>query len=240
MCGLSTGMLLADDGHDVTVLERDPAPETRPGAAFGGWERRGVNQFRLPHFFASRFRTLLCAELPRVAEAMRTAGSLEINFLSLIPESVTGGVTPADADVTTITGRRPVVESVFAACAEETPSLTVRRGVAVTGLVASTGANGAPHVTGVIAESGESIDADLVIDAGGRRSALPRWLAELGGPAPEEKLENSGFCYYGRHFVSRGGGLPALIGPLVQDYGSVSAATLPADNDTWSVTIFAA
>ena len=34
VCGLATGMLLARDGHDVTMLERDAAPApSSPGDA---------------------------------------------------------------------------------------------------------------------------------------------------------------------------------------------------------------
>jgi hypothetical protein len=48
-------MMLANDGHDVTVLERDPSMPPSPGMA---WEqdRKGVNQFKMLHFFLARFR----------------------------------------------------------------------------------------------------------------------------------------------------------------------------------------
>jgi 2-polyprenyl-6-methoxyphenol hydroxylase-like FAD-dependent oxidoreductase len=39
--GLSTAMLLARDGHQVTVLERDPAEPPPPAQAWEAWERRG-------------------------------------------------------------------------------------------------------------------------------------------------------------------------------------------------------
>jgi glycine/D-amino acid oxidase-like deaminating enzyme len=48
--GLSTAMMLARRGHDVTVIERDsePTPDS-PEEAWQSWERRGVVQFRQPH-----------------------------------------------------------------------------------------------------------------------------------------------------------------------------------------------
>jgi 2-polyprenyl-6-methoxyphenol hydroxylase-like FAD-dependent oxidoreductase len=56
MGGLVTAMLLAKDGHVVTVLERDPAPAPEtPDEAWGDWERKGVNQFRMIHLFLPRF-----------------------------------------------------------------------------------------------------------------------------------------------------------------------------------------
>src|SRR6266508_6617742 len=69
--GLGTAMLLADDGHRVMVLERDPGPPpASPEGSWSSWERKGVNQFRLPHYFLSRFRSILDAELPRAAKAI--------------------------------------------------------------------------------------------------------------------------------------------------------------------------
>ena len=49
--GLTAGMLLARDGHRVTVAERDAAsPKGRAGDLWQRWDRRGVNQFRQLHF----------------------------------------------------------------------------------------------------------------------------------------------------------------------------------------------
>src|SRR2546423_15245585 len=48
LCGLSTAMLLARDGHQVTVLERDPAAAPEPAQAWEAWERRGGYQFPPP------------------------------------------------------------------------------------------------------------------------------------------------------------------------------------------------
>ncbi|MFZ0667242.1 MAG: hypothetical protein WAM97_15930, partial [Acidimicrobiales bacterium] len=98
---------------------------------------------------------------------------------------------------------------------------------------------GVPNVIGVRTEDGQTLEADLVIDAGGRRSALPRLLQESGGQAPREAVEDCGFAYFGRHFRSSDGSVPPLFGPPIQTYGSITALTLPADNGTWSVTLVA-
>src|SRR6185295_2196011 len=134
---------------------------------------------------------------------------------------------------------RPVGESVVAGVAAATSGLTIRRGVAVSGLLTSTGPDGVVHVTGVRTETGDELMADLVVDSGGRRSAMASWLRDAGSPGPKEMIEDSGFVYYGRHYRSADGSIPPAFGGLLQPYGSVSILTLPADNGTWGVGVIA-
>jgi 2-polyprenyl-6-methoxyphenol hydroxylase-like FAD-dependent oxidoreductase len=239
VAGLSTAMLLASDSHQVTVLERDAAtPPPDPDGAWTEWERRGVNQFRMLHFFLPRFRQLVEQELPTVAAALERAGALRFNFIKGIPAEMTGGFRSGDDDFEVLTGRRPVVESAIAGAAAQQPGATVRRGVAVAGLVTGPQASpGIPQVVGVRDEAGVELSADLVVDASGRRSALPRWLEAIGARPCEEQLEDSGFVYYGRHFRSSDGSVPPIMGPLLSHFESVSILTLPADNGTWGVGI---
>jgi 2-polyprenyl-6-methoxyphenol hydroxylase-like FAD-dependent oxidoreductase len=237
--GLGTATLLAKDGHHVTVLERDPAsPPSSSEAAWSDWNRRGVNQFRLPHYLLARYRLILDAELPEMATAIESAGGLRHNPLLEIPEELRGKERPGDKDLTVLTGRRPVVESAAGSVAAATPGLTIRRGVAVGGVMTGHSTRpGIPHVIGVRTNAGEEIVADLVVDMTGRRSALPSWLEEAGARPPVEELEDSGFMYYGRHFRSSDGSRPFGLGPALTPLGTISSLTLPADNGTWSVTL---
>lgn len=238
MNGLTTALLVAKDGHSVTVVERDPAVPPPPNEAWDGWERRGVNQFRMLHYLQPRWREIVEAELPELAEAFERAGALRFNALELIPAEMIGGIRDDDAECTALTARRPVAESVLASVAGATPGINVCRGMAITGLATGTPlANGVPHITGVTTDSGEVIPAHVVVDATGRRSPLTSWLGAVGARAPIEQEEDSGFHYYGRHFRSADGSLPAMIGGLLQPYESVSILTLPADNGTWGVGV---
>ena len=231
--GLTTAMLLARDGHDVTVLERDPAPPPPAAeAAWTDWDRDGVAQFRQLHLMLPRWREVMETELPGVLAGLRAAGGLDHNMLHHRPASHTGGWRPGDERFGLVTGRRPVVEATMAAAASDCAGLRVRRGVAVTGLLTSD-AGAVPRVVGVRTGSGD-LRADLVVDTGGRRSALGRWLADAGGRPPVEERADSGFVYYGRHYR---GPMPDGVDAMLSHNESVSLLTLPADNGTWGVGI---
>ncbi|NMO57576.1 FAD-dependent monooxygenase [Actinoplanes sp. TBRC 11911] len=233
MCGLSTAMLLARDGHRVTVLERDPHEAPTAVRAWEDWQRPGVNQFRLAHVMPSRWRIEMEAELPEVIEELEAVGGLRMNPLDLLPANLRGPWRDGDERFETVTGRRPVLEAVLVSVAARTDGVTVRRGVAVTGLITDGGP--VPRVTGVLAEGGHALRADLVVDCGGRRSALGSWLEAAGARRPVEEREDSGFVYFGRHFMKKGE-RPEGSATMLQRYESLSILTLPADNDTWSVT----
>jgi glycine/D-amino acid oxidase-like deaminating enzyme len=74
--GLSAAIMLARDGHQVTVLEADQeGPPVWPAAAWEGWQRKGVAQFRQPHNLFPRFRQVCDEELPDVTERLIVARS---------------------------------------------------------------------------------------------------------------------------------------------------------------------
>ncbi len=251
LIGLTSGLLLARDGHRVTVLERDPQPPPAPDGAWERWERRGVNQFRLLHGFLPRFRQVLDTELPDVAAALLDHGAHRANRIVDVVGRLGGEVQPGDERFDAVTGRRPMVEAVLAGVAEREPGLTLRRGVAVRGLVAdpatvpatipatAPGRAGGPvpHVAGVALEEGEVVPADLVVDASGRRSPLAGWLEAMGARRPRDDVEDVGFVYYARHFCSPDGSLPEARTTPLQPYESVSIVTLPAEGGTWGLGI---
>jgi 2-polyprenyl-6-methoxyphenol hydroxylase-like FAD-dependent oxidoreductase len=242
MCGLAGAMMLARDGHEVTVLERDAAPvPDSVEAAWESWLRDGVTQFRMAHFLQPAGRMVLEEALPDVLQALVAAGALRLDLLGLAPPNLTGdGPRAGDERFVTYTARRTSIEQVLGRAAEDERGVEVRRGTTVKELEMRAGnGNGTPpHVTGVRLDSGETLHAELVVDAMGRRSPLQRWLGDAGiGPMHEES-EDSGFIYYGRFFRSADGTTPQPFGPLLAPIGSFSVLTLPSDNGTWAVTTY--
>jgi 2-polyprenyl-6-methoxyphenol hydroxylase-like FAD-dependent oxidoreductase len=238
VCGLAAGLLLRRDGHDVTLLERDGAPvPATPGEAWERWERDGVAQFRQTHYLTPRGREVLDAELPDVLAGLEAAGGLRMDALASMPPAVAAqGPRPGDERFVTVNARRPTLEQVLGRVAAEEPGLELRRGTAARELLVQA-YDGVTHVSGVRTDAGEDLLADLVVDAMGRRSPLPRLLEAAGAPAPYEEAEDSGFLYYTRYFR---GTLPQLLLPPLTPIGTFSVLTIPADDGTWSVTIYAA
>jgi 2-polyprenyl-6-methoxyphenol hydroxylase-like FAD-dependent oxidoreductase len=241
VCGLATGMLLRRDGHEVTVLERD-AEAVPPSAddAWERWPRDGVTQFRQTHYLTSRGREVLDGVLPDVRIALTAAGATGVDALAVMPPAITDRA-PREGDdrFLTVNARRSTVEQVLARAAEAEGGLEIRRGVTVTGLV-TPAYDGVPHVAGVRTETGEELAADLVVDAMGRRSQLPRWLEAAGAAPMHEEAEDSGFLYYTRYFRARNGSTPEFRAPILTVMGTFSILTVPADSGTWSVTLYTA
>src|SRR4051794_8155465 len=153
--GLSTALLLRQDGHDVRVLERDPGvPPDAPPDAWDAWARKGVNQFRMLHYFAPRFCEVLDRELPGLTDDLVARGATRYRMLDQIPDFVRGPAREGDERFDNVTARRPVMEAALAgACADK--GIDVQRGVAVEELLAGAPClPGVPHVTGVRLESG--------------------------------------------------------------------------------------
>jgi 2-polyprenyl-6-methoxyphenol hydroxylase-like FAD-dependent oxidoreductase len=240
ICGLGTALLLGRDGHEVTVLERDA--DSMPVSAEDAWEhwgRKGVAQFRQPHNFMPGLRLLLEAELPDVQDALGRAGASRYDLVNPLPPFFADrSPRPIDDKLWTLTARRPVAEWVFADVAQRAPHVMIRRGVGVAELLVGPSViAGTPHVSGVRVPDSQDFHADLVVDATGRQSRSPQWLAAIGARPPYEEQADCGFTYYTRYFS---GTQPQRVGPTLTPFGSISLLTLPGDNGTWSVTIFTA
>lgn len=240
--GLATGMLLSEAGIEVTVLDKDPAePPDLATEAWNDWQRPGVAQFRQAHTLLPRGRELLEDLLPSVLSRIVSLGAHPFDSLEAPPPTIAEW-TPMSGDerFRSVGARRPVYELGFALAAEES-GVEVRRGVSVTAFrTGSEALPGIPHITGVETADGEVLETDLVIDAAGRRSPLPRLLEHAGATPLHEDAQDSRFVYYTRFYRRRDADdFPRPYVISLMPAGSISVLTLPGDNDSWSVTLFA-
>ena len=238
VAGLGTSLMLGKAGHAVTLLERDPAPPDDPEVAWESWDRRGVPQSRLAHVFLGRMRNLLRDEHPELYADLLAAGAYEIVNYDLMPPAITDRERrPIDDDIVMLGIRRVVLEHHLRR-AVAAAGVDLRSSSPVASLLAGDPVRDAiPHVTGVRHEEGTELAADLVVDCGGRRSPLPRWLDELGAPPLPEQVVEDGLMYFGRYYrLDEGQSFPQH-GPPLTDVGYLFALTFEADDGWFAIAL---
>jgi 2-polyprenyl-6-methoxyphenol hydroxylase-like FAD-dependent oxidoreductase len=247
VAGLATALALSQLGRRVTVLERDPGePPASAELAFAQWERPGSPQTRQSHAFLARLHNLLRDRAPELLEALFAAGAERLRFRDmaekLIPDAE---FLPEDDEITLIACRRTTFEWVLRRHVAARPGVTIASGMRVRGLLADPGGSGPLRVRGVRASRGrdgadETLAADLVIDASGRRTRVGRWLAELGAPPLRSESEPCGIFYSSRFYALREGAeMPASQGPMAADLGFLKYGIFPGDAGTFSLTLAA-
>ena len=236
--GLATALKLSRQGHRVMVIERDDTPmPDNPDEAFN-WDRRGAPQVRHSHAFLARLRNLLQTHEPDVLEQLFAAGASEIRFGEDLPPTMTNFESqPGDDELVMLACRRTTFEWVLRRAALDEGRVSFRVGVGVAGLIADS-STPIPRITGVRLEDGTTMNGDLVVVAGGRRSFLPDWLNDLGlGPVPEE-VDDTGIVYASRFYrLKPGHSYPPRSGPIGGDLGYIKYGIFVGDNDTFSVTL---
>ncbi len=178
--------------------------------------------------------------LPTVFTEMEAVGAIRYNAAEAQARDLPDGAG-RDLDLsrfeTITTCRRPLIEYAYASAARKTAGVEIRYGCPAAGLV--TGDElipGVPHTTGVRTESGETIDAKVVVDAAGRRSPLSGMIQAAGGRQLSEHAFEAGFVYNTQYY--RGASLPEQRDGLLSPIGSISILTIPGDHGWWSVTLY--
>jgi 2-polyprenyl-6-methoxyphenol hydroxylase-like FAD-dependent oxidoreductase len=247
VAGLASALALSQDGHEVRIVERDPTPlPASPVEAFERWERRGAPQVWHSHAFLARLRNLLVARAPGVLEALHAHGAYDLRFADYLPPTVEDRTpAPGDEELTLFACRRITFEWVLRRAVLARPGVEWRCGLEVVGLAAERdAASGLPRVRGarVRGETGdeETWYADLVVDAGGRRSRIVPWLAAVGAGAVEEESEACGIFYSSRFYRLRPGAAPPPSqGVVGADLGYMKFAIFPGDGGIFSITLAA-
>lgn len=244
VAGLGVALAAGRRGHRVVLVERDDTPLPPDAHGAFGWERRGAPQVRHSHAFLARLRNLLLAEHPDVLDALTDAGATPLDFIAMLPEGMDRSPMPGDEELVALACRRTTFEwvlrrTVIEGSDDHAPAAELLHGAAVRSLVTADGERSTPVVSGVQLEDGRVLDADLVVDASGRRSPLPRWADDIGVEVPEE-VEDTGIVYFSRFFRLRDGAeYPAQLGPIGGDLDHLKFGVFPGDDRTFSITLAA-
>jgi 2-polyprenyl-6-methoxyphenol hydroxylase-like FAD-dependent oxidoreductase len=185
VAGLMTARVLADHFDAVTVLERDPVNE-RPAL------RQSIPQGSHLHGLLLGGERVMAALYPGFAQSLEALGAARCRagteMAFYLPTgkafSMTGTVRePRDLGFDVTCQSRALLEHCVRHHTLQQANIAFAGESTVRGLIYADG-----RVRGVYyTQAGDSrcLAADLVVDAGGRRSQTPRWLAALGCPAPE-------------------------------------------------------
>lgn len=193
MAGLTTARVLADHFDEVLLVERDALPDSDE-------PRKGVPQGRQLHGLLGRGEEILEGLFPGIIAGLVDAGAVRVDF-SRDVRWHHFGVDKArfDSGVLTTTMTRPFLERAVRRRLFALPNVRCLDRREATSLLAS---DDRQQVTGVRTlrrdhQSSEPEDllGELVVDACGRGSSVPRWLEELGHARPEETEIRVDVCY---------------------------------------------
>lgn len=239
MAGLACALALSKPGRAVIVLDRDPAPGGNVETAFRDWERKGVTQLRHSHVFLGRLFCLIRDKYPELLAELKAAGAREWTFADGVPKTLKDQYAPmqGDEDMTILFSRRTTFEFLIRKFAERRAGVEFRTSAPVKG-VTSERRDGVLVVTGVQLASGDTIPADIVVDATGRNSQFPEQLAALGAVLPYEE-HPAGILYFTRHYRFRDGVAEPERGdiPGAGDLGYIKYGIFNADNRHFSLTL---
>jgi 2-polyprenyl-6-methoxyphenol hydroxylase-like FAD-dependent oxidoreductase len=236
IAGLIAARVLANHFDRVTLIERDPMPD-------GPDARKGVPQMRHVHVLLKRGETILAEFFPGLVDELKSAGSHLLDMAGDTRWFHFGGWKPRfRSGLEFLTQTRPLLEWKVRSRVAATPGVEILQATDVQGYLTDASRS---RVTGVriarkrLGAPAEDLAADFVVDASGRGSRTPQWLAALGYPEPPETTIGVDIGY-----------ATALVRPppsSKRDWKALFVymrppetrlgVILPVENDMWLVTL---
>jgi 2-polyprenyl-6-methoxyphenol hydroxylase-like FAD-dependent oxidoreductase len=238
MAGLLAARVLSDAYDRVTVIERDPLPAAAA-------HRRGVPQGRHAHLLVPAGTRVLDELFEGLFDDLAAAG------VPVVREYAEFRFAPGGGRPLRLLGRpvepflcqssRPCLEAYVRARVRGLPNLEVIDRCEVVDLTTSAARD---RVTGVrlrraVGGAEETLGADLVVDATGRGSRAPVWLAALGYERPRREQLAINLMYASWHLRLPPEALDAKVVGIGAHPSRPTGMVLFAQEDGWSIlTVF--
>lgn len=226
MSGLMAARVLANHFQDVLLFDRDALPAAADN-------RKGVPQGQHAHALLSSGRQVLEAFFPGLKEELYRQGALKGDYRKV--RWFDNGVYHTRFDgLEALVISRPRLESHVRARLRALPNVTIHERKDVDALAEQHG-----RVTGATI-AGETIDADLVVDASGRGSQSPAWLHKMGFPRPHEDAVKVGLAYSTRVYRRKPEHLKGDLAVIctAAPPAKRGGVALAMEDDRWMVTLF--
>lgn len=237
MAGLMVARVLSDHFARVTLLERDPVNDAAE-------PRKGQPQARHLHGLLAAGLDAMCRYFPDLKEGLGAQGALFNDMGATMRWYAFGGYRlQFKSGLTGAVMSRPLLEWQIRQRVLALANVELRDQCSVLRLLTS----GTPaQVSGVEiddrspAGGKEMLTADLVVDASGRGSAAPKWLADLGYTPPQESEVKISVGYatrlYRRSASDPYGEQLLLISPQ-PPHDKRGGFMFPIEQDRWIVSL---
>lgn len=236
LAGMLAAAAVTPGVDEVVVVERDRLPDVPS-------PRRGLPQGYHSHILMRGGAEAFDRLLPGTTDALYAAGAkrrgLPHQALARGPE---GWMERLDTSAYLLLCSRDLLDHVIRRQVLADKKVVVMEAAEALGLAGTTA-----RVTGVRVRQDQDrtavIDADLVIDATGRHSAVQTWLAELGVPKVRTDVVDAGIVYASRWYEAPPGTRPDFPGVMIQLQGGTGqpgrgAGLLPMEDNRWILSLF--
>jgi len=203
MAGLLAARVLSERFEQVVVIERDVLPPV-------GAHRRGVPHGRHLHGLHPRGREILDELFPGFTDTLTAAGAVRGDVLGNVRWQLSGHqLRQANIGLPGLLASRPFLEGHLRAVVQRLPQVRLLEQTSVSGLTVTADKRTVTgvEVRGTDGGSPTPVPASLVVDATGRGSRTPAWLAGLGYQRPAQERVEIGLGYATRTYRLRPGAM---------------------------------
>jgi 2-polyprenyl-6-methoxyphenol hydroxylase-like FAD-dependent oxidoreductase len=236
MAGLLTARILVEHFERVTVVERDRLPQQPE-------QRPGVPQAYHVHVLLTQGQRILEELFPGIEAEVTATGAPSIDWAAECSFlNMWGWASLCSSDIITRTCSRALLEWFIRRRLTNDDNLQFLPMTQVKGLLTN---DSNSRVTGLKLRGCEDFQeqelaADLIVDASGRNSQLPKWLQEIGYEAPTETVVNS-FLGYSTRWYERPEGFQAgwktLLVTAQPPHDKRGGVIFPIEGNRWQVIV---